>query len=431
LRPFFPYFFPALWKHKNNLNVKSKYSVRSQFIGALLATLLLVTALAACATPTPIPATPTSTPRPTDLGANLVTKPTYPSLTYGIQAFMWWNPTMRSLDLEHIRLMNFGAVKQIFAWAAIQPNKGDAEDWSHADDLVKEVNYRNLKLIVRIDSIPAWALDQTGALPLNLTAWGNFCHDLAARYAGKIAGYQVLNEPNLGREWFGRTPNASDYVTTLKTCAAQLKVADPGAIVISAGLAPTGTTSDQAIPDTLFLQQMFTAGLSSAYDVLGVHAPGYKSAPETDPADPALDGQRWQVFRHVEDMRAIQVANGDGAKQIAILEMGWTLDTVHKDYGWFAVTEAQQAQYLVGAYRYAATHWRPWIGLMITIYLPDITWTTADEQYWWSIALPGYNGPVRQAFIDLSNMEKVTGDTVIPSRLPGTSNQVYTPMPSQ
>ena len=395
-----------------------------------MAPLLLLTLLVACAAPAVSP-TPTAsnTPRPTDLGAGLVSQPMYPSLTYGIQAFLWWNPTMRSLDLEHIRLMNFGAVKQIFGWAAIQPNKGNAEDWSHADAVVSEVTYRGLKLIARIDSIPVWALDQKGSLPINLSAWGAFCHDLAARYAGKIAGYQVLNEPNLAREWFGQTPSASSYVTALRTCGTQLKAADPHAIVISAGLAPTGTLSDQAIPDTLYLQQMYSAGLSGSYDILGVHAPGYKSAPETDPGDPALQGQRWQTFRHVEDTRAIQVANGDGAKQIAILEMGWTLDTVHSDYAWFAVTEAQQAQYLVGAYRYAAAHWRPWIGLMVTIYLPDITWTSADEQYWWSITVPGYNGRVRQAFIDLSNMEKVSGDQVIPARLPGNSGQNYTPLP--
>ena len=401
---------------------------RVKLMTGLVVPLLLALTMSACAKPTPT--VPTSTPRPTDLGVDLVSKPTYPSVTYGIQAFLWWNPTMRSLDLEHVRLMNFGAVKQIFAWASVQPNKGDVPDWSHADDVVNEVNYRNLKLIARIDSIPSWALNQGGSFPLNLSAWGKFCHDLATRYIGKIAGYQVLNEPNLAREWFGRSPNAKDYVTVLKTCGAQLKAADPQAVVISAGLAPTGTSSDQVIPDTLYLQQMYAAGLSSACDVLGLHAPGYKSPPETDPGDASLDGQRWQVFRHVEDMRAIQVANGDGAKQIAILEMGWTMDTVHKDYGWFAVTEAQQAQYLVGGYRYAAAHWRPWVGLMVTIYLPDITWTTADEQYWWAIMVPGYNGPVRQAYIDLANMEKISGDTVIPARLPGNSNKEYTPMPA-
>jgi hypothetical protein len=30
----------------------------------------------------------------------------------------------------------------------------------------------------------------------------------------------------------------------------------------------------------------------------------------------------------VEDLRALMVANGDGHKQVAVLEMGWTVDEV-------------------------------------------------------------------------------------------------------
>jgi hypothetical protein len=390
--------------------------------------LFLLTLLSACTAPAP--PTPTMTPRPTNLGANLVTRPTYPSLTYGIQAFLWWNPTTRALDLEHVRQMDFGAVKQIFAWSSIQPVKDIPADWSHADAVVQEVAYRGLKVIARVDSPPDWALDKSGtpdAFPLNWGLWGAFCHDLAIRYQGQIAGYQIWNEPNLGREWFGQTPDAQGYVKLLKTCKEQIKEADPNAIVISAGLAPTGTLSASAVPDDIFLQRMYDAGLAQACDVLGLNAPGYKSPPDTDPGDAVLEGQRWQAFRHVEDMRAIQVANGDGAKQIAILEMGWTLDQIHKDYAWFAVTEAQQAQYLVGAYQYAAKNWRPWVGLMMMIYLPDPAWTENDEQYWWAIATPGYNPIMRQAFIDLANMEKQIGDTVIPARAAGAN--AYTPMP--
>ncbi len=209
-----------------------------------------------------------------------------------------------------------------------------------------------------------------------------------------------------------------------------MKAADPNAVIISAGLAPTGTTSAEAIPDEVYLLRLYNAGFAAYHDVLGVHAPGYKSAPETDPADPALDGQRWQSFRHVEDVRAIQVAQGDGAKQIAILEMGWTLDQVHDAYKWIAVTEAQQAAYLVGAYQYAAAHWRPWVGLMVTIYLPDPAWTEADEQYWWSIATPGYSPIMRPAFFALSNMAKVRGDKALPARDPGKAGGEFTPMPS-
>ncbi len=391
--------------------------------------LLIALGLAACASPTPT-TTPQPTPRPADLGTALIKTPVYPSLTYGIQAFLWWNPTTRGLDLTHVQQMHFTHVKQIFAWSAIQPDATVPYDWSHADAVVDEIAYRGLKLIARVDSAPDWAFNPASELlPIKQDVWETFCHDLAERYKGKIAGYQIWNEPNLAREWFGRRPDARAYVVLLQSCYRQIKAADPAAIIISAGLAPTGNNDATAIRDDLYLLQMYAAGAAAAYDVLGLNAPGYKSPPERDPADPALEGQRWQVFRHVEDMRAIQVANHDGAKQIAILEMGWTLDRIHPKYAWFAVTEAEQARYLVEAYRYAAAHWRPWVGLMTTIYLPDIAWTEADEQYWWAISTPGYEPHMRQAYIDLANMEKISGENVTPARLAGAP--VSTPLPSR
>ncbi len=382
-----------------------------------------------------------ATARPTDLGAGLVTRPTYPSLSYGIQAFLWWNRTTRPRDLELVRQMRFDTVKQLFNWVDVRPDPATPYDWSHADAVVDEVQYYGLKLIARIGRPPEWAILPPGnptEPPVDLTALAGFCGDLAARYRGQIAGYEVWNEPNLTREWNNRPPNPVAYVRLLAACYRAIKAADPGAVVISAGLAPTGNEDDSAMPDDRYLREMYQAGLSAYYDVLGLNAPGYRSPPEMPPNDPTLNGFRWQCFRHVEDMRAIMVANGDGAKQIALLEVGWTTDqrdqitspdgqSIVNPYRWHAVTEKQQAQYLVGAYRYAAEHWRPWVGLIVTIYLADPSWTQNDEEYWWAITLPGYNIWTRPAFADLANMARYVGDKTSPAIDPGQN--YFTPMP--
>jgi len=91
----------------------------------------------------------------------------------------------------------------------------------------------------------------------------------------------------------------------------------------------------------------------------------------------------------VEDIRQIMVEHGDASKQLSILEMGWTTDTIHPEYSWFAVTPRQQAEYLAGAYWWARLHWQPWIGFMTTIYIADPAWTEEDEEYWWSVTKPG------------------------------------------
>ena len=92
------------------------------------------------------------------------------------------------------------------------------------------------------------------------------------------------------------------------------------------------------MPDTVFIQGMYDAGAASYFDLLGAHGAGYKAPPETDPDvvanDPILNNydpspaelRRIYCFRHVEDVRAVMVANGDADKRIVLLEFGWTTD---------------------------------------------------------------------------------------------------------
>jgi len=409
-------------------------------ISALLVALIVLVALVANRSAAPLALSPTA--RPTDLGAGLITRQAFPSIAYGIQAFLWWDDSARARDLEIVRMMRFQYVKQIFGWKDISPTKDGPAQWQNADGVVDEANYRQVKIVARLGKPPDWAIRTPANVedpPFDSAAFGTFCGELAARYKGRIVGYQVWNEPNLDREWLGQTPNAAAYVRVLADCSKAIKAADPAAVVISAGLAPTGTLSPQVIPDEQYLIEMYKAGAAAYYDALGINAPGYKSPPETDPA--SMGDARWQAFRHVEDMRAIQVANGDGAKQIAILEMGWTTDTretvpdpkgsgtpIPNGYRWHAVTEQQQADYLVGAYEYAAKHWRPWVGLMSMIYIPDPSWTTDNEEYWWAILDTGsYNPRRRLAFFLVANAARYIDSQIIPPIQNGVNP--YTPMP--
>ncbi len=352
-----------------------------------------------------------------------VVNPPFTSLTYGIQAFLWWDQGFAGRDLDWVRLMVFSHVKQTFAWEDIEPRQ-DEYDFSRADALIDAVERRGLKLVARLTDTPDWAhpslagVEQTfvDAPPDDLADWGEFCGALASRYRGRIAAYQLWNEPNLGREWGNRTPDAAGFVELLRVCSEAIRAADPGAILISAGLAPTGTYNEMTIPDDVFFQQMYDAGFSQYIDVVGLHAPGY-APPHVSPDEAQAGGsQRFFTFRRVEDLRKIMVANGDAARQVALLEVGYTTDQVNPDYAWFAVDEEMQARYLVEAYEYAATHWRPWVGLMSTIYISKPSWTEADEEYWWSITTP--SGYTRPAYIALANMAKFCGSRVIPARAP-------------
>ncbi|MCL7451563.1 MAG: cellulase family glycosylhydrolase [Anaerolineae bacterium] len=371
------------------------------------------------------PVTPTATPSPPPSGPVEMKSP-----GYAMQAFLWWRPEVAQRDLELIRDAGFGWVKQVFAWREIEGTGKGQYDWSVSDRIVEQAESVGLHVIARLDSDPTWASGQAYpntdniimTPPEDYQDFADFCYALASRYKGRIAAYQLWNEPNLSREWGGMAPDPEGYVDLLKEGYEAIKRADPNAIVISAGLAPTTRWDHVAMPDTEYLQRMYAAGAAPYFDALGAHGAGYRAPPELDPGEAANDPSyynngdsncpgplcRIYCFRHVEDLREIMVNHGDTDKQVVVLEFGWTIDSrPDSPYGWHAVSEEQQADYFVRAYQYAKEHWQPWIGVMSLIYMPDADWTEDDEQYWWSIAVPNYPQFLpRKAYRDLAPMEK-------------------------
>jgi Na+-transporting methylmalonyl-CoA/oxaloacetate decarboxylase gamma subunit len=346
------------------------------------------------APPTDTPAPPTNTPRPPSPPA------TMDSPAFGIQAFLWWRPEVAHRDLGLIRDAGFTWVKQWFAWRDIEGKGKGQYDWSTADRVVDQVEEFGLKLIVRVDKEPDWA----GPPPGNSDHFTDFISALATRYRGRIHAYQVWNEPNLAREWGNKPPNAQEYTGMLQKAYQAVKQADPNAIVVSAGLAPTTELSQRAVPDSQFIQAMYNAGAKPYFDMLGAHGAGYRAPPEKDPGEVANDPNYYNVgdpncpgpacriycFRHVEDLRQIMVDNGDASKRVVVLEFGWTRDErSDSPYYWHRVEDQfVQGDYMVRAYQYAKAHWQPWIAVMSLIYMPDAKWTQNDEQYWWSVIEP-------------------------------------------
>ncbi len=336
---------------------------------------------------------------------------------YGMQAFLWWRPEVASRDLQVIRDAEFGWVKVGFGWRDIEGAAKGAFDWSRTDLIVQLANETGLDIVARIDHQPQWA---GGNFPVNgppddYQDLADFLYAVADRYRGRIRAYEVWNEPNLAREWGGQLPDPGKYAELLRLSYAAIKRADANAMVISAGLSPTGTWNDESRPDDWYLESMYIAmgNSSDGYlDVLGAHGAGYKSPPERDPAEvaanPDLGGHRAFSFRRVEDLRDIMVRYGDADKQIALLEFGWTSDPrPESPYNWHAVSEEIKAEYLVRAYQFAKENWSPWIGLMSLIYIADPDWTPEHEQYWWAITEPSYPEFVpRPAYTALKNMAK-------------------------
>ena len=326
---------------------------------------------------------------------------------YGMQVFLYWQEEVADRDLKLVQDAGFRWVKQEIPWREVEGHAKGTWQWDIPDRLMDQIDAHNLNVIVRLGSQPAWAAAHTElpavSPPDDLQDFYDYVFAVANRYQGRVEAYQVWNEPNLAREWGGHPPNPAEYVDMLKVGYQAVKAADPKAIVISAGLAPTTRNDREAMPDLQFIQGMYDAGGRPYFDALGVHAAGFKSPPETDPAmvstTPELNNndrasetlRRVYSFRHVEDVRELMVRNGDAAKKVVVLEFGWTIDPrPDSPYHWHAVTPEQQDKYLQRAYAFAEAHWQPWIGVMSLIYIAHPRWHWGDEQVYWSVVYPGY-----------------------------------------
>jgi hypothetical protein len=336
---------------------------------------------------------------------------------YGVQVFLWGSGDAQR-DLKLAKDGGFRWVKQSLEWRYIEPHAKGEFEFNEPDRLIGFASDLGLNVLARIDNQPVWARKDKvfpgNGPPDKVQDYADFLHAVATRYKGRIKAYEIWNEPNLAREWGNQPPNAKDYVTLLKGAYAAIKAADPNAEVITAGLSPTTASGAIALPDLEFIKQMYKAGAATYFDVLGAHGAGFKAPPELSPDDvaknPAMNhgegaAGRIYCFRHIEDVRKAMVDNGDTAKRLAILEFGWTTDPrPNSPYKWHAVTEQQQADYLVGAFKWARDHWQPWIGTMSAIYIASPTWTTNDEEYYWSITLP--DGTARPSYQALAAMPK-------------------------
>ena len=337
-------------------------------------------------------------------------------MSAAVHVFLWGHREEADRDLKLAKEAGFTWVKQRFEWRNIEKVKKNEFEWHEPDLVIDKINKAGLGIIARLDNQPDWArkdkIFPASGPPDNIEDWKDFVQDFAERYKGKVQIYEIWNEPNISREWGNVKPDAKAYTEMLRVSYTEIKKIDPNAVIVSAGLSPTTEQSDRAIADLVFLREMYANGAKAYFDMLGVHAPGFKAAPDVDPGvvakDAALtnndpspeEAKRVYSFRHAEDLRKVMVENGDDAKQVAIMEMGWTTDSrPNSPYAWHSVTPEVQADYLVKAMQYARANWSQWAGPMVVLYIPEPEWTANDEQYYWSITNP--DGTVRPAYTGL------------------------------
>ena len=301
--------------------------------------------------PTPTPAGPTPLPPP-------VPKP-----GYGIQVHLLAGDTWETLGWA--QGLGVGWVKQQVEWHTIEHGPGDF-DWANVDQAVQTSNEFGFKLLLGVTHAPDWtrAAELEGGPPANYAEFSRFMEQLASRYRGRVAAYELWNEPNLAREWRGDTLDPARFVALVAEGSKGVRAGDPAALIISGAPAVTGINDGVgAIDDRVFLRGMYEAGIAQWVDGIGAHPYGFANPPgnsflSSSQASSSHNDHPSFFFRDtLDDYRAIMLAYGDANRQIWVTEFGWPsvdglgeVDTTGWEYA-REVSEAQQADYIVRGYR--------------------------------------------------------------------------------
>lgn len=299
-----------------------------------------------------------------DLTPAAVNEASNVGFAYGVQVFA---PSQDVADaVSHVQNLGATWVKIRINWADFEPTRGQI-DFAGMDARVKPFTDLGLNVMLTLASAPAWARPTTveQGPPIVNDDFGVFVGQVAAHYAGAVKAYEIWSEPNVRREWNGKPLGAAGYVDLLKVAYNAVKLADPAAVVVTAGLAPTSQNDGaDALDDRQFLQGMYAAGVADFSDAIGAQPAGWANPPDSTccgnnrPAVPAWDDQ--SAFFFLETLRAYRQIINDGEDSgtfIWVTGFGWgSADgfsaPVNPDFGYISYTDAQeQAQYTVRAFQ--------------------------------------------------------------------------------
>ncbi|CAG0927400.1 hypothetical protein TFLX_00437 [Thermoflexales bacterium] len=273
--------------------------------------------------------------------------------------------------------LGVGWIKQQIDWNSVEYARG-LYRWADLDLLVAGAQQRGLKIMFSVARAPGFSrpepVEEDGP-PSDFTIFRDFMHALSDRYRGRVAAYELWNEPNLKREWRGHELSAAKFVELIRAGVEGARAGDPEAILISGAPAVTGIDDGvEAIDDRRFLRTMIAAGVGELVDAIGVHPYGAANPPDERAADAAhlrsgySNHPSFFFLDTLEDYHTLlREANLD--QPLWVTEFGWpsidqfgAVDTAGWDYA-REVTEDDQAAYLLRAIELRRD--RAWVGPLI------------------------------------------------------------------
>jgi LysM repeat protein len=323
-------------------------------------------------TPTEVPPVadvPAETAEPTPEIVLPLIDPTasLPAFDYGVEAY--FDNQDASTVVQQITAIGMHWAKVRVSWRALEPVQGSI-DFTPLDAIVDALSANNLHILLTVSNAPDWSRSSPveSGPPDNFDDFAAFSSTVAARYAGRVQAYEIWHEPNLRREWNNPLYPVSPqhYAELLRRAYVAIKLADENAIVLSAGLAPTGFNDGiNAIDDRIFLDQLYEQGLAGISDAISAHPFGFANPPDAlcCQASPGVlthfEHPSFYFANTLQDYRNIMLANDDPLTNIWVTEFGWgtSEDMSAPTEGNSFIgdnTRAEQAQYISRAFELGA-----------------------------------------------------------------------------
>jgi hypothetical protein len=290
---------------------------------------------------------------------------------FGVQFHATWSDYTDAQRLEVLDRLAAAGVKWVrvdMGWASFQEDSQSSYTQYHvdkADWIVDQARARGINVLALLWRTPDWANGGAGTAtpPTDPADYGRIARWAAEHFRGRVAAWEVWNEPNLDY-FFNGSP--ADYVKLLKASYAQFKAGDPNAKVVLGG---------PSYNDTDWLEKVYAAGAQGYFDVMSTHP--YQGVADAPPEKPD-DGTIW-TLSHVEAVHDLMVENGDGGKKIWFTEYGWSSHPNQPTYkNWErGVTEQQQGEFLVRSIKYVRDNF-PYVTNMF--WYNERNRDTGDEQ---------------------------------------------------
>jgi hypothetical protein len=151
--------------------------------------------------------------------------------------------------------------------------------------------------LLTIESAPNWArtvsVEHKDGPPDRVELYVGFVSQVVQRYRGAIHAIEIWERENTDDFWYTAGGlNPSSYLSLLIASSQAVRQIDPGIIIISGSLAPTGRNDGIiAIDDFTYMQQLIDGKLLDYIDCVGVRHGGFNLRPDISAEDAFSGGK--------------------------------------------------------------------------------------------------------------------------------------------